>query len=156
MSTLPSLDLGSIAGEAIFDDIFAGPGGVAMELLKMGGTQVTLIFPGEQGEYDRETDSYPNQKPDETYTVPFVKNAGFVSAFISLGGSRAIRTQANGTMTEVGNMVGYIPANEITTRLKPHETRMFADNQWFIIDAIEEIKSGKEIAAFQIVAKKAL
>ncbi len=126
-----------------------------MQLLQMGGTQVTLVFPGEMGEYDRETDSYPNQKPDETYAVPFVKDVGFLSVATTRGGLRGVDVDRSGMVNLIGSIVGYIPADEITKRIQPKIHWICISGERYIIEAIEEVKSGKEIATFQIVGKKA-
>ncbi len=142
------IDLGGTGGNGLLDDVFSGEEGVATTLLRDFGGSATIVFPGDLGEYDRQTDSYPDKKPDSVYTVPFSKETG---TFASGRVAGAVRERVGGTLIQSGDVVGMIPYDSITGTIIAGKCRLVTGKACYVIVATEDVSSGNENAAIIIL-----
>ena len=128
---------------ALLDSVFSGEGSVTALMANTFAGNAVVICPGEQGEYDPETDTYAETETTE-YPVKFIQQTM----------KRNVLTHVDGVQIEDGDLVGMIPAHQIKTPLRRRVDRFRRNGMNYIIKATEEISSGDETALVRILCKK--
>jgi hypothetical protein len=102
-----------------------------------------VICPGEQGVYDPDTDTYAQVAATD---VP-VK-------FIQETMKRNVLTHVGGVQIEAGDLVGVIPAYQITNPLRRRVDRFRRNGIDYTIESTEEISSGDKTSLIRILCKR--
>jgi hypothetical protein len=128
---------------ALLDSIFSGEQSVTALLANTFAGSAIIIRPGEQGVYDPDTDTYETTEAID-FPVKFIQETM----------KRNVLTHVGGVQIEAGDLVGVIPAHQISVPLRKRIDRFRRNDVTYIIESTEEISSGNETVLVRILCKR--
>jgi len=128
---------------AVLDSVYTGEKSVTALLANMFAGNAMIIFPGKQGTYHPDTDTY-EQSESTDIAVKFIQETM----------KRNVLTHVGGVQIEAGDLVGVIPAYQIKTPLRKRIDRLRRNGVNYLIESTEEISSGDETALVRVLCKR--